>query len=235
MNLSEGRRSRRQFPSWWVHMTADDSEVLEMNMSCVGSLYKLWADLLLQRRRFRESRLSQKTWRFFLSNPFFFFFFGVPSTGADIFMPTGSHGTNQAFTAVGSGVPRLETFGKSLATNIRSRTASRRRQGSLPFPPPIPPFLLVTALLYLTLTLVEPLPLLLSPWQVQPSLRHFIQMVISPASYYTVKFMAFKLLFSQDICHPHIFSDHLNSINFLSTSPSLLSLRNNPARPFTDG
>lgn len=37
-------------------------------------------------------------------------------------------------------------------------------------------------------------------------------------------------LLSQDLSHPHIFSDHLNSVNFLSTSPSTLSLKNNPAR-----
>jgi hypothetical protein len=37
-------------------------------------------------------------------------------------------------------------------------------------------------------------------------------------------------LLSQDFSDPHIFSDHLNSIKLLSSSPSLLSLHNNPAR-----
>lgn len=36
-------------------------------------------------------------------------------------------------------------------------------------------------------------------------------------------------IIAQSLPHPHIFSDHLNSVNLLSSSPSLFSLRNNPA------
>ena len=35
---------------------------------------------------------------------------------------------------------------------------------------------------------------------------------------------------ARSLLHPRIFSDHLNSVNLRSSSPSLFSLRNNPAR-----